>query len=167
MPGGFYSWLSIVEVGGFHIFGIAPAKERGKYFRNNVWYLRPLWEFIGDTCSDILTQDELRAGQFNDGTAYSREKAERIAKRLKELLDSGFVADYEPEYRKTQEALPDEPCIICHGTGTRNDEVVKGTCNSCHGSGTMRPWSTSYPFATEHVEEFVSFLLASNGFEIW
>ena len=39
----------------------------GGYFRNNVWWWRPLWDFVCHTCDDILTEKEKEAGSYNDG----------------------------------------------------------------------------------------------------
>ena len=44
----------------------------GVYFRNNVWYWRPLWAFICDTCSNILTNKDMENGKLeisSDGLA--------------------------------------------------------------------------------------------------
>ena len=31
----------------------------GIYFRNNVWWWRPLWMYISDLCKDILTEKDM------------------------------------------------------------------------------------------------------------
>ena len=31
---------------GMDVFGLEPRKEKGEYFRNNVWWWRPLWDFV-------------------------------------------------------------------------------------------------------------------------
>ena len=31
---------------GMDVFGLAPKEEKGEYFRNNVWWWRPLWDFV-------------------------------------------------------------------------------------------------------------------------
>ena len=47
----------------------------GIYFRNNVWWWRPLWNYVCKNCSDILTDEDVGAGSFNDGeTAYQKEQ---------------------------------------------------------------------------------------------
>ena len=32
----------------------------GNYFRNNVWWWRPLWSFTCDHCADFLTEDDMK-----------------------------------------------------------------------------------------------------------
>jgi len=34
----------------------------GYYFRNNVWWWRPLWMYVADVCSDVLSEEEIEAG---------------------------------------------------------------------------------------------------------
>ena len=37
----------------------------GTYFRNNVWWWRPLWHFVTNICDDILTEKDMEQGSFN------------------------------------------------------------------------------------------------------
>jgi tRNA(Phe) wybutosine-synthesizing methylase Tyw3 len=67
---------------GFDLYGRAPTSDAGKYFRNNIWWWRPLKVVIHLTCEDILTDEDLRELGFNDGHVYSAAKAEAIASRL-------------------------------------------------------------------------------------
>ena len=39
----------------------------GEYFRNNVWFWRPLWDFVCNACDDILTEKDITGGHSNDG----------------------------------------------------------------------------------------------------
>ena len=52
----------------------------GHYFRNNVWWWRPLWHFVTVTCDNILTEKDMEQGSFNDGHKISKTKAVKIAK---------------------------------------------------------------------------------------
>lgn len=85
---------------GFDIYGQAPTSDAGKYFRNNVWWWRPLQLVIYMTCADILTEEELRELGFNDGYAYNAQKAAAIATRL-----SDIAADEERLDRYRQKAM--------------------------------------------------------------
>jgi hypothetical protein len=62
-----------------------------------------------------------------------------------------------------QEELPEEFCDVCNGMRKRGDMV----CNMCDGKGKCKPWDAKYPFDTENVREFVTFLKGSGGFVIW
>ena len=37
---------------GMDVYGIAPTSERGEYFRNNVWWWRPLWDYCCEVDSE-------------------------------------------------------------------------------------------------------------------
>ena len=63
----------------------------GNYFRNNVWYWRPLWNFVCDNCSDFLTEKDMDKGNYNDCAKISKTKAVKIAKRLSKLIADGTV----------------------------------------------------------------------------
>ena len=111
-------------------------EEAGAYFRNNVWWWRPLWRFVTGTCDDILTEKDRNAGEFNDGHHISDKKAKAIAERLFEMLDNGHVKEYEKLYREHIESLAD-------------------------GS-----WDKSYPFNIDNVRAFAKFCSKCGGFEI-
>lgn len=151
---------------GMSVYGQNPKGKIGERFHNNCWFWRPLWDFVFDQCADIISEDDYRAGHYNDGHLISAQKAERIARRLMALCANGRVLDVEREYREAQEKLPDEKCVYCHGTGTRTDMVVSGGCNACHGKGARRPSSTYYQFEAENVLEFAEFCEQSGGFQI-
>jgi len=147
---------------GYDLYGTNAKSEKGDYFRNNVWWWRPLAEFVTDRCEVSSPDDWFH----NSGHKVTAEEANQISEILNGLLSHGAVATYEKEYTTRLAELPDDVCDICHGVGVRNDEVVRGTCNACLGKGTVRPWATNYPFSEENVREFAEFCEQSGGFEI-
>ena len=81
---------------GFDLYGQAPRSVAGESFRSSVWGWRPLQVLISITCADILTEVEERELGFNDGYAYSADKAEAIASRLGAIAaDEKRLADYK------------------------------------------------------------------------
>jgi len=42
---------------GFDIYGSSPKSEKGKYFRNSVWWWRPLAEFVLEHCDVPVSVD--------------------------------------------------------------------------------------------------------------
>ena len=146
---------------GFDLIGVKPASKKGEYFRNNIWWWRPLASYVVARC-DITDE-----GWFeNSGHEVPARKAQRIAHTLYDLLLSGDVQTYAMQYQKDLDALPDEQCNICHGSGVRADEFVQGTCNACGGKGTVVAWDKNYPFSEENVREFAEFCRESGGFSI-
>tara|TARA_R100000234_G_scaffold17901_1_gene9916 strand:- start:934 stop:1410 length:477 start_codon:yes stop_codon:yes gene_type:complete len=63
----------------------------GVYFRNNVWWWRPLWEFTCHSCIDFLTEEDMRGGHFNDGYEIGPKKAYKIGMKLRKLDEEGDV----------------------------------------------------------------------------
>ena len=108
----------------------------GVYFRNNVWWWRPLWNFVSSVCESILTEKDIESGSYNDGHGISKTKANRIASRLFKLIRNGDVKAYEYAYRKHLDSLHKDN------------------------------WDKSYPFSEDNVREFANFCLNSGGFRI-
>ena len=116
------------------------SENPGIYFRNNVWYWRPLWQYVTDVCGDILTDDDLNHGSYNDGHFISKAKSVRIARRLNQLIDDGDVATHEEEYEKRRsEAKDDSP---------------------------YDHFGSHYPFSEDNVKNFAIFAKESGGFYI-
>ena len=108
----------------------------GTYFRNNVWFWRPLWNFVTGVCDDILTEKDIEKGSFNDGHKISKTKANKIAKRLFKLIKNGDVNLYEKSRKEYLDGLND------------------------------KDWNKSYPFYEENVRRFANFCANSGGFRI-
>ena len=146
----------------------------GSYFRANVWYWRPLWQYVTVTCDDILTEKDMESGAYNDGHRISKTKANRIASRLKKLDKDGSIMKYELGYKEYLTSLPKEECDICNGTGKRIDDIGISarnanpdyTCNGCDGKGKKDNFGSHYPFESDVVMRFAEFCEQSGGFEI-
>jgi hypothetical protein len=147
----------------------------GLYFRNNVWWWRPLWEYICIKCENILTDKDIESGSYNDGHRISKTKSKRIASRLRTLIKDGSVVEHAIAYHVHLESLPLEDCGICDGSGHRNDNIVQGPCNACNTEYTKEAgipigkkynWKLSYPFEIENIIGFERFCEQSGGFEI-
>tara|TARA_A100001201_G_scaffold84137_2_gene74643 strand:+ start:362 stop:826 length:465 start_codon:yes stop_codon:yes gene_type:complete len=112
------------------------SENPGHYFRNNVWWWRPLWDFVCVSCGDFMTEEDAEYGQHNGGYEIDEEKAEQIVERLTFLLKVGGVKKYEEEHKAHLESLPEDD------------------------------FNKNYPFSVENVEEFVKFVKESGGFQI-
>lgn len=119
----------------------------GIYFRNNVWWWRPLWAYICDECDDILNEEDMEEGQSNSGHIISEEKSIAIADRLDNLIDSGAVKKEEVEHMAMIEQA-------------RDDNEGK----KCSDKGYQ--WVANYPFDEQNVRDFSKFCRESGGFEI-
>ena len=138
----------------------------GYYFRNNVWYWRPLWSYICDYIApDILSDEDKKGGAYNDCHHINAIKANYIADKIAEKHATGELQKFADWYQISRDNLPKETCDICEGSGKRWDEHVKGKCNACE-DGMKDNWAKSYPFEVENVLEFGRFCKESGGFEI-
>ena len=180
---------------GFDLMGQAAKSEKGEYFRNNVWWWRPLWMYVVDSCD--LPDEIAEQGGWNNGYVVKHAVAMKIGIKLKHLISQGHTQEFADKYEKERKEAEDVECDICEGTGKRrwtkktlNDvmddvehplgklmgdvkpwkegdgEYEEKKCNGCGGKGKKRPWSTSYPFNVENVEEFAQFCIESGGFAI-
>ena len=169
---------------GMDVYGNAPTTESGEYFRNNVWWWRPLWSYCETVAGDLLADVD---GQTNSGDGLDADQAAVLAARLREEIDSGATAKYAAAYRHDLSLLPRENCRYCDATGIRTDEVGQnagmpsreldnavaiavgrshGWCNACNGEGKVDDWRVSYPFSVENVQNFANFLFSCGGFKI-
>lgn len=155
---------------GMDVYGRKPTADVGKYFRNNVWWWRPLADLCQQLAPDICAQ--CQHWQSNDGDGLDAEGATALATVLERRLADGSIGKFIAERDAWLAALPDGTCDLCHGKGIRSDERAvkegwdKKPCNACDGKGTVRPWETHYPCDAENVAEFAAFLKACGGFNI-
>ncbi|MGE5761853.1 MAG: hypothetical protein ACM37V_15995 [Gemmatimonadota bacterium] len=150
---------------GMDVYGKKPTAEVGRYFRNNVWYWHPLWDYVTEVSPDLAAKVEYAYSNTGDG--LGARDSETLARILTAELDSGRTAEYESQYKATIAALPDDECWHCHGTGTWTEVAVRTGCNVCAGTGKVRPWAAWKSFVADNVAEFRDFVAASGGFEIW
>jgi hypothetical protein len=158
---------------GNDVFGKAPISKAGEYFRNNAFWWRPLADYACKIAPRITAT--CKHWQSNDGDGLGAAAARELADALQAEIDSGRCERYARIYASAQALMPDEPCWLCEGTGTRRPAPLGGAgdcatgvkCNACDGEGHIRPNATMYPFGLENVREFVVFLRACGGFEIW
>lgn len=164
---------------------VVGRRNPDAYFRNNVWWWRPLWIYCCSVAPHIC--DKVN-GHMNDGDGLDEEEAQALADMLEMELLSGATTEYEIEYNFELSKLPRHKCDYCGATGIRRDAVgveqgmptrpldeetqvllgrTHGWCNACHGEGEVDDMGMHYPFTTENVREFMEFLRESGGFSIY
>lgn len=173
---------------GMDVYGKEPTSEKGEYFRNNVWWWRPLWNYCCEIADAVIGESLAEDGHYNGGAGLDGVRALALAEILREELESGRTAEYERKHNEYRASLPREDCDFCGATGIRTDDVgvnmgqpnrelspevqiltgrTHGWCNACDGIGTRESFGTGYPFSVENVREFVEFLTDSGGFSIY
>ena len=151
----------------------------GDYFRNNVWWWRPLANYVIQFTGCIDESDQV-AWSENGGHEVDDQTAKQIHNQLMVLIESGHTKKFEDDYEK--ERLKAEK---------HNDKVEKELEKFCKsvekklGKTNLAPadfpkadhdkweriyhkkkWSASYPFKVDHVKEFAEFCRFSGGFKI-
>ena len=70
---------------GMDVYGNKPKNKDGEYFRNNVWWWRPLWDYCLDNYPSIAGKVE--HGHSNDGDGLAAGDAKKLAILLKKDID--------------------------------------------------------------------------------
>lgn len=163
----------------FEIKDVYETDNPGAYFRNNVWFWRPLWQFVVETCEDYMTVDEIDGGNSNSGHRISEETALYIAKQLSEKIADGTVDKKEKEHELRRAKA------VAHNEEVRTEmDKISKECKSKHGNDLVpanypepyntrwqkayakENWDASYPFSKENIKDFATFCMQSGGFEI-
>ena len=152
----------------------------GAYFRNNVWWWRPLWQFTCEHCEDILTEDDMNAGCYNDNYMITEDKAIAIAKRLKEALETPETQAYLDNHMKAMEkakkhnqaidkekkALDEIAVAITGDKDIAPINYPKDLKKKFDELMDQRDWASSYPINKDNIEHFAEFAEQSGGFRI-
>ena len=151
----------------------------GEYFRNNVWWWRPLWSFVCYTCDDFLTEKDMDKGHSNSGDRISKTKAVKIGKRLSQKIADGTADEIYKKYE-----LAAARARVHNELIDKELDKINKECKEKHGNNLVpgnypepyktlwdktyreKSWDDSYPFNKENVETFAKFCLQSGGFEI-
>ena len=120
----------------------------GIYFRNNVWWWRPLWSFICDNCDHILTKEQMQGGNNNDGTLIKHDQAEEIHNVIVNVIGKKQIIKMQCEYEDMRKEAEE-----------KNKGKKMGDDNY--------NFNANYPFDADNVMEFAKFCKQSGGFEIW
>ena len=122
---------------GFDLSGVDPQNEKGDYFRNNIWYWRPLWEFVYMYCREEIQEETYEQGHENSGAFIPSDNAVKIGMKLQVLISDGTVANFEKRYETARK--------------NKTDLVP----------------AASYPFSADNVKDFSDFCINSGGFKIY
>ena len=151
---------------GMDVFGRDPTNNVGKYFRNNVWWWRPLWDYCCTVDTDLA--DKVPLGYSNDGDGLGTcEDCEELASKLQKSIDSGYADFYISQRNLQLECQPLEICDLCSGSGLRNFEGNDIRCNGCEGKGKKKSVDSWYNLDIQNIKNFIEFLNNCGGFQIF
>tara|TARA_R100000234_G_C4879608_1_gene126762 strand:+ start:33 stop:527 length:495 start_codon:yes stop_codon:yes gene_type:complete len=102
----------------------------GQYFRANIHWWFPLWEFVSTMCIGILTEEDIDGCCYNAAYEITEDKAIKIAEKLETLNDSGEIKQYENALRENAKSFdnPDGNCAF-------SVDVVMSFAKFCKESG--------------------------------
>ncbi len=159
---------------GMDVIGNEPKNKCGEYFCNDVWSWRPLATYVCEVAPEISAG--CKYWQSNDGDGLNREDSIKLADLLQKEIDNGRTEKYARLRQSKIEQMPNEPCWLCDGAGTRKPYPEWGAgdpskdgivCNLCEGNGYAQASDSAYRFCTQNVQGFANFLRNCGGFEIW
>lgn len=153
-------------------------EEVGAYFRNNVWWWRPLANYIIDFTGCVEKGDEEKWHE-NGGHEVDEETAIQIANQLEHLIKTGHTEKYAEEYMKEHEEANLHNEKIGEEMKKFQDEMDKkynrDIAPSEYNQDDYKKWSAiydkkksigNYPFNVNNVKEFIEFAKNSGGFRI-
>ena len=153
--------------------------QSGTYFRNNVWWWRPLAEYVLNY-TKVIPEHEQESWQYNDCTEVSKQNAEMIAQQLDHLIKVGHTKQFEKDYEKTRKKIEKHNEKVEKELKTFSQSVKKKMRNDNLAPKDFpeedhKKWqeiynkrnsSGSYPFSEENVKEFSEFCKNCGGFTI-
>ena len=152
--------------------------QKGTYFRNNVWWWRPLAHYVLEY-TKVIDDGKKECWQYNDNCIIEHDEANQIAKQLRYLIKSGhtkkFANDWEVRRKKIEkqnDKVEKELEKHCQEVKKRlgKDLAPKDFPKADHDKWERiyrkRNHDGSYPFSVENVEEFAEFCENSGGFSI-
>jgi hypothetical protein len=86
---------------GMDVYGKNPTSQQGAYFRNNLWWWRPLARYACEVAPEIAKNCE--HWQRNLGDGLNEKDSLALADILQNEIDSGRTAAWVEQHNKTQE----------------------------------------------------------------
>ena len=102
---------------GMDVMGKNPTDKKGEYFRNNLWWWHPLWDYCSTIAPEIC--DQVENAHSNDGDGLDEMDSVELSKRLTASLKDGTADQYIKERNDYIKSLPKRLCVHCRATGTR------------------------------------------------
>ena len=153
--------------------------QEGTYFRNNVWWWRPLAKYV-ILFTKVVPKDEEQCWGYNDNHIVQEEDAKQIAKQLRYLIKTGHTKKFAREWETRRKKIEKHNEKVEKELETftkevqkkmRDDNLVprdfpKKDHDKWEKIYDKRDHNGSYPFSVENVEEFAKFCEHSGGFSI-
>jgi len=146
---------------GMDVFGKKPKNKSGEYFRNNVWYWHPLWDFCSQIAPEITAK--VPDAHSNSGDGLNAGDSIKLATRLKNAIKSGIAVSYIEKFNELKNSAN---ATECYCISAKLKVLKSSACFICKGTGLMEDPIKSYSINKENILNFILFLENCGGFEI-
>jgi hypothetical protein len=160
---------------GFDLYSTGDHKtSKGEYFRNNVWWWRPLAQYVIEYTKCVSKEDAQR-WNYNDYHEVDEDEAKAIAKQLKHLLKTGHTKKHAEQYERERKKAEEFNKKIEKQTEALQNKVGKDIAPNDYSKEDKKKWDSLqakkiweayYPFSVTNVKEFAEFCEDSRGFRI-
>ena len=118
--------------------------ETGSYFRANVWWWRRIWIFTCKVCDDVMTVQDMEAGDSNSGVEIDHETCMKMVPLMQVAIEDGSAMEYQKLVTEYIESAPKQE----------------------NGMYEEEHFMANYPFNVEYFQDFTTFVERSGGFTI-
>lgn len=134
---------------GMDVWGRNPSTPDGRYFRANIWSWRPIHALIRELCADLFDEDQLARLGFNVGAGPENgDLCVEMARRFELWLEhhgQGHSIDLGIR------VAPDGRLVLPENLSQTDASATR----------------SAYQVDDAHLKEWVRFLRACGGFEVW
>lgn len=163
---------------GMDVYGLKPKTSKGEYFRNNVWWWHPLWDYCTYISPELTSK--VQDGHSNSGDGLNAVDSRKLGFAIQDSVENGKAEEYVNEYYEVIHQLPDEKCF-CVKKNIFEAFTVSGPipfpvevgdkepnpeCQTCKGTGMQRNWNSNYHINVTNIQQFSEFLIDCGGFQI-
>ena len=99
---------------GMDVYGLKPKSKVGEYFRNNVWWWHPLWDYCCFVDNSLI--EKVPNAHCNDGDGLNAIDSRKLGFLIKDTVENGSAENYIPSYNEYLESLPEESCHCIKST---------------------------------------------------
>ena len=75
----------------------------GYYFRNNVWWWRPLWDYCYFIADDLISEELWNRGHSNNGAGLNDKDAKLLGNRLLQKIREGDAERFKKHHEEQEE----------------------------------------------------------------
>lgn len=115
---------------GMDVYGINPTNEDGQYFRNNVWWWHPLWEYC---CVVSSKANSVINGHSNDGDGLNEQDSKALAETLLSEINKGYTKIYQESFENERGEHNQENWSSWYSFSVDNVEKFANFLANCGG----------------------------------